>query len=83
MSNQVPYTDNLAIPASRRVNCEFCNTVIDNNAPGTYQHMEGWGLVRKKGSVGSTLLERHYRWACRVCIEALQSGIPIGQGKLF
>jgi hypothetical protein len=71
------------IPSSRRRGCVFCSAIVDSNAQGVYELVEGWAMNRKQGTNAIALKKSKNLYACSFCIDKLRQGIPIGQMTLF
>jgi hypothetical protein len=71
------------IPMSRRRTCVFCASIVDSNADGVYEFVQGWARNRKQGTNAVALQKRMNVFACDICIDKLKAGIPVGQQSLF
>lgn len=74
----------LGIPVSRRALCVYCSEIIDSNAVGVFELVQGWAENRPKGGTHAVALQmRRNKFACKFCIGKLRKGISPDQGSLF
>lgn len=63
--------------------CHYCAQPLDPAAAGVFQWQCGWVEQRNEGGGHALALARRTsRWACKVCIGMLRSGLHPGQGAL-
>lgn len=77
----------MVVPPSRQVPCQFCQSIIDSNARGTWQVVKGWCPIsrysgNKKGTNNVSLVHWVHLYACDACISHLKAGLPAGQQEL-